>query len=113
MRVIVLERDPLFRRFLHRALTAMGHGAVAAGDGRELLEAAAREKECIVLLDLYAPAGWEMDACARLREVRPDARVVALFGDADGARLAREAGAARKLSKPFDLQELRGALGAF
>jgi CheY-like chemotaxis protein len=60
--VLVIEDEEPLRDLMREALELSGYHVVAAGNGREALDAMARiEHVCLVLLDLLMPImnGWE------------------------------------------------------
>jgi CheY-like chemotaxis protein len=60
--VLVVEDEAPLRELMREALELSGYDVVAAGNGREALDAIERiEHVCLVLLDLLMPVmnGWE------------------------------------------------------
>jgi DNA-binding response OmpR family regulator len=113
MRVLVLSVDPLFRSYLCRALSALGHDAEAEPDGVGLLRAAAARAPDAVLLDLDPPESGVLGVCAVLRRTRPGVRLVAVTDYPESAVAARRSGLDGLLIKPFGLFQLRGVLPSF
>ena len=113
MRVLVVAVDPLFRRYMCRALSALGHVAEAVPDGSELLDAAAVRAPDAVLSDLDPPESRILGACAVLRCARPKVRFIAVTDDPASAAAARHSGLDGVLIKPFGLSQLQGVLSPF
>lgn len=115
MRVLVADRQPLFRRGVADVLAAEPDLAVVGetDHGSEVLDLVARLRADVVLLDLGVPGGG-VEACALLRAARPDVRVVVLTDADDDAALsgAVRAGARGYLLKDTTPEELVGAVRA-
>jgi DNA-binding response OmpR family regulator len=65
--VLVIEDDPDMREIERAALGNAGFDVLLANNGREGLEALARKRPCVILLDLMMPV---MDGLTFLAEVR-------------------------------------------
>lgn len=109
MRVLVADRQPLFRRGVADVLAAE-EDLVLVGetdDGRAVLDLVTDLEADVVLLDLGIPGGG-VDACALLRRSRPGVRVVVVANADDDADLggAVRAGARGYLLKDTTAEEL-------
>lgn len=113
VRILVSASDPLFRRYLCRALGALGHDARAVSDGAELFASASADAPDAVVCDVDPPDGGILGVYAELRRARPGVRLVAVTGDCECATRARGFGLDGVLIKPFSLEQLRGALPPF
>jgi DNA-binding NarL/FixJ family response regulator len=115
VRVLVADRQPLFRRGVADVMAAEHDLAVVGetDDGSAVLDLVDRLRADVVLLDLGVPGGG-VEACARLRATRPDVRVVVLTDADDDAELAGavRAGARGYLLKDTTPEELVGAVRA-
>jgi two-component system NarL family response regulator len=115
VRVLVADRQPLFRRGVADVLAAEPDLTVVGetDHGSEVLDLVARLRADVVLLDLGVPGGG-VEACALLRAARPDVRVVVLTDADDDAALsgAVRAGARGYLLKDTTPEELVGAVRA-
>jgi CheY-like chemotaxis protein len=62
--VLIVEDDADIRSFMQFLLDSSGYNTVAAGNGREALEAMRGKRPCMVLLDLMMPVmdGFEFRA---------------------------------------------------
>ncbi|MEO5960656.1 MAG: response regulator transcription factor [Opitutaceae bacterium] len=107
-KVLIVEDDPAIREALVEAISADGHTAVAAPDGREALRLFAAESFDLVLLDLMLPVVNGYDVCRRIRE--KDRRVPILMLTAKGTEIDKvlglELGADDYVTKPFGVREL-------
>jgi two-component system NarL family response regulator len=115
VRVVVADRQPLFRRGVAEVIAAED-GLVVVGetdDGEAVLALVGTARADVVLLDLSIPGGG-VEACARLRDQRPDVRIVVLAHADDDADLAGavRAGARGYLLKDATPHEMVEALRA-
>src|SRR5438067_384955 len=113
-RILVVEDEPENRLLLGVVLTAEGYDVVEVEDGPAALEAAARDRPDIILLDVMMPG---MNGYAVLERLREDADlreipVIMLTALAQRGNLERavEMGAAGYVTKPFEPAELLQAM---
>ncbi|MFL6631204.1 MAG: ATP-binding protein [Massilia sp.] len=110
LRILVADDNADVAELLRDLLARHGHTVDVVGNGHAALEAAARVKPDVALLDIGMPGLNGHDVARRLR-AQPDTRatrLVALSGwgtDADRARSA-DAGFDCHLTKPVELQAL-------
>jgi two-component system cell cycle sensor histidine kinase/response regulator CckA len=103
--ILVVEDDRLVREVTVRSLRAAGYAVLAASDGREALEIAARERQPLHLLvtDVVMPGEDGRAVANAVRRHHPEARVLYVSGYAEAAIVDRgvlEAGI-EFLPKPF------------
>jgi two-component system cell cycle response regulator DivK len=106
-RILLVEDDPVSRYAMELLLRWEGYDVVLAGNGREGVEAAARERPDIVLMDVRTPELSGLDA-ARLIKASPELRAIPVIAMtaamAPGEQEeAFEAGCDGYLIKPIDL----------
>ncbi len=109
--VLIVDDDPFIRRLIATTLEDVAEfELVEAADGREAVEAAARDRPELVFLDIEMPKLDGLEACRRLRAApdTADATIVILTAAAGDAaeRDAESAGADLFLTKPFSPLEL-------
>ena len=109
--VLIVDDDPFIRKLIATTLEDVaGFELVEAADGREAVEAAARERPELVFLDIEMPGLDGLEACRRLRAAPDTARatiVILTAAPRDTAeRDAETAGADLFLTKPFSPLEL-------
>lgn len=111
--VLIADDEPTVRRFVERFLTSEGYTVYVASSGSEAVELFRRHADTIdlLLLDVNMP-GMSGDAVyERVREDRPDVRVVFMSGFNKELALGRmEADRCAFLQKPFQLRELLALL---
>lgn len=117
LRVLVVEDNRINQRVTARTLERIGHEAVVAESGARALEELGRSRFDVVLMDCQMPG---MDGYETTRRIRWGGRVldasvpiIALTANAMPGDRERclAAGMNVHLAKPFQVDELRGALG--
>ena len=109
--VLIVDDDPFIRKLIATTLEDVaGFELVEASDGREAVEAAARDRPELVFLDIEMPKLNGLEACRMLRAAPGTARativmLTAAAGDT-AEREAETAGADLFLTKPFSPLEL-------
>ncbi|MDQ6675018.1 MAG: response regulator [Chloroflexota bacterium] len=108
--ILIVDDDPAILATVSDALDMEGFRVETATNGAEALEAVDRIKPSVVLLDMRMPVldGWGFMRV--VRERRLNVTVVVMTAAADARRWAREVGAQGVLAKPFELDELLGAV---
>jgi nitrogen-specific signal transduction histidine kinase len=106
-KVLVVEDNDLNRDMFSRYLTEMGHNAVLAANGKEMLPILERERFDLVITDLSMPgiSGWQV--AEQVKKRSPSLPVILVSGWAiqqDDARL-RESGIDFILQKPCTLSD--------
>jgi two-component system, OmpR family, response regulator MprA len=114
VRVLVVDDDQAVRESLRRSLAFNGYEVDLAADGLEALEAIARRRPDVVVLDVMMPRLDGVETSRRLRSAAEDLPVLLLTArDAISDRVAGlDAGADDYLPKPFALEELLARLRA-
>jgi len=112
-RVLVVDDDAALARALAINLRARGYDVTVAGNGRDALEAVARVRPEVVVLDLGLP---DLDGLEVLRGIRGwnEVPVVVLSArsTSDEKVDALDAGADDYVTKPFEMNELMARLRA-
>jgi CheY-like chemotaxis protein len=113
-KLLVVEDDEATRELLHHILTNSGYEVREAEDGRKGLDAVARERPDLIVLDIMLP---EVHGYAVCHQVKSDpatngVKVLMLSAKAFSAdrRQAEEAGADGFLAKPVNPAELLQAV---
>ena len=111
MRVLIIDDDPTFCRYLKEVLTDQGHTTEWVSDGLVGFERCLRRSYDVVICDVKMPLISGTELVAELQRDRPTQHVVLIsaFADEQLAVQARQCGA-RLLSKPFDAAVLEGIL---
>ncbi len=112
--VLLAEDEPAIRTALARVLHAHGYRVLEASNGGEALRLASAEPGPIHLLltDVMMPGLGGKELVQRLRETRPDTRVILMSGYTDDAELRSTLGASQFvfLQKPFAARQVVAAV---
>ena len=109
-RALVVDDEALIRWSIAETLMDQGIEVEQAGTGAAALEAvgASEKRFDFVFLDFRLPDSNDLKLLAQLRKLLPDSPVVLMtaFGTPDVVQGALDLGAARVMSKPFELSEV-------
>lgn len=107
MRILVIDDDAVFSRYLAEVLAHLGHDAEWVTDGLVGFERCLRNDFNLVICDVRMPLILGTELVAELRRDLPDLPIVLIsaFADDQLATQAHERGA-WLLSKPFDASVL-------
>jgi DNA-binding NarL/FixJ family response regulator len=108
--VLVVDNDPLFRACVRELLERAGFDVIEADDGEAALDAAARRKPELVLLDVCLPRASGYEVCRELRDRFGDALGIIFMSGERIDSIDRVSGlllgADDYVVKPFDPDEL-------
>ena len=110
--LLLVDDDEPFLRRLERAMEKRGFQVEAAQSVAEGIAKATARPSAYAVVDLRLEDGNGLDVVERLREKRPDARIVVLtgYGAIATAVAAVKIGATDYLSKPADANDITNAL---
>ena len=116
-RVMVVDDDADMRLSLQLALEMAGYSVHAAANGREALEAQAREPADIVITDIFMPETDGFEIIDSLRMRFPGTKIVVISGAGKIAKreylsTAAIIGVDATVQKPFDVEALIRTLRA-
>ena len=111
--VLVVDDDPLTLRFVRDALAGAGYSPIVTGDHREIPQIIAKEKPCLILLDLVLPGSDGIELMESIPEMA-DLPVIFIsaYGRDETIARALEKGAVDYLVKPFSATELTARIRA-
>lgn len=114
VRILIVDDEPLIRRFLKTALAAQDYRIEEAGDGEAALDFLKRNPVDLVILDLGLPGMDRLEVTRRLREAGNAVPIVILSSrdDEAGKVAALDLGADDYVSKPFGMEELLARIRA-
>ena len=115
-RILLVEDNEMNRDMLSRRLERRGYTVVCALDGQQGLEAAAREKPDLILMDMSLPVmdGWEATRQLKANDETRGIPVIALTAHAmeSDREQAMQAGCDDFDTKPIELPRLLGKINA-
>ena len=111
--VLVVDDDTSILDTVTAILSGEGYEVVSAASGQEALDAVARKRPLVILLDMRMPVmdGWAVARALRGQGI--DVPIVVMTAAESAKRWADEVGADGNLSKPFGLDELLAAVDRF
>jgi signal transduction histidine kinase/ActR/RegA family two-component response regulator len=113
LRIVIAEDNKINQLVQRRLLGHLGYACDVVANGRELVEAMARESYDIVFLDMQMPEMDGLEAARRLKEQQPpDVYLIALTADVTTETRAAclAAGIHEYLSKPLTLDTLAATM---
>jgi len=106
-RILVVDDEPQIRRSLQINLANKNYAVETAASGEEALEAMARRKPDVVIVDLVLPSIDGIELTRRIREQSSIPIIVlSAIGDERKKVEALESGADDYVTKPFGMDEL-------
>jgi CheY-like chemotaxis protein len=115
--ILVVDDNEIVRDFARRTLERRGYRVVAAQGARDAVQAfqPIAESVALVLLDVILPDVDARDAVRRLREVRPDVKLILWSGSDEGEARRRTSGERVDgfIQKPCTAEELASRVTAY
>jgi DNA-binding NtrC family response regulator len=107
--ILIVDDEHNIRLTLSRALEALKVDIDTAASGEEALAKLKEKKFTLILLDLRMPGMTGMEVLRKLRETRPEIRVIIMtaYGTIESAVEAMKLGAVDFIQKPFVPAEIR------
>jgi FixJ family two-component response regulator len=107
--ILIVDDEKNIRLTLSQALETLGAEIDTAAHGEEALTKLKEKEFGLILLDIRMPGMDGMEVLHRVREIRPDIRVIMItaYGTVESAVEAMKLGAVDFLQKPFDPEEIR------
>jgi len=111
-RLLLVDDDAPFRERLALSMTWRGWETSTAGDVDAATRTARQFLPSCILVDLRIGSESGLDLIVKLREIRPEARIVVLtgYGSIATALDAVKSGASDYLTKPADADQIEAAL---
>jgi DNA-binding NtrC family response regulator len=107
-RVLLVDDEALIRWSLTQMLEERGFSITAAASASDALASARSDAFDVVLLDLRLPDSHDLSLLSRIRQLVPGAAVILMtaYSSEEVAQQARDLGAARVVSKPFEMADM-------
>jgi DNA-binding response OmpR family regulator len=107
--ILIVDDEKNICLTLSQALEVLGVETDTALDGEEALVKLGNKEFGLILLDLRMPGMDGMEVLRRVREIRPDIRIIILtaYGSIGSAVEAMKLGAVDFIEKPFSVEEIR------
>jgi CheY-like chemotaxis protein len=112
--VLIVDDDETIREFVAWALIDEGYNVLSAADGAAALEVLEQERPDLILLDMRMPImDGQTFADAYRGRPAPRAPFVILTAARSGWDLSKVQGAAGRLEKPFELDDLLAVVARY
>jgi len=113
--ILIIDDDVEIRSLLRSWLESDGYDVAVAADGAEGLEAQRKKPADIAITDIFMPGKEGMETLQELRREFPETKIIVMSAGGRGRRVdylevARDLGAARSFTKPFEMSELSAAI---
>jgi CheY-like chemotaxis protein len=109
-KILIVDDEPFMLRLIQHHLENAGYEMIKARNGREAIEAAIRERPCLVVMDAMMPNMDGFTALRRLKEEPATREIPVIMLTANPHKFGREeaesCGAAIFLTKPFSPTQL-------
>ncbi len=115
-RILVMEDDMQFRQMLRLTLERGGYEVVEASDGMEGMKLYRQDPTDLIITDIIMPEKEGVETVIELKRDFPDVKIIAISGGSRGLdaqnclSYVEQLGVERVFTKPFDRQELLGAI---
>jgi len=111
-RILVVDDERSYRRYLTRHLAREGHEVRSASSGGEALEIGAERPPDLLILDWMLDDSCNLEVAEALRGVDPELKVILITGfrSERARRDAPDGTIFRIIEKPFDLGDLSSAV---
>jgi DNA-binding response OmpR family regulator len=110
--ILIVDDDPDLRAVLAESLAFAGFRVVTAENGIEGLNAIARERPSLVLLDVHMPLLGGFGLAAELARRGLEIPIIAMTTDGNADLYAQQMGAVASINKPFDINRLLASVQA-
>ena len=110
--ILIVDDQMGIRILLNEVLKKEGYDTYQAANGIQALELANNEKIDLVLLDMKIPGMDGIEILKRLRAFDSEIKVIIMtaYGELDMIQEAKDLGALTHFAKPFDIDDIRGAV---
>lgn len=107
--ILIVDDEKNIRLTLSQSLEVLGVETDTAVNGEDALAKLKQKEFGLILLDIRMPGMDGMEVLRRVREIRPDIRIIMItaYGTIESAVEAMKLGAVDFLQKPFDPEGVR------
>jgi|SRR5215470_1684014 len=113
--ILIIDDDAETRSLLRSWLESDGYDVAVAADGAEGLEVQRKKPADIAITDIFMPGKEGMETLHEFHREFPETKLIVMSGGGRGGRvdyleIARDFGAAKSFTKPFDMSDLSAAI---
>ena len=112
LKILIVDDEEIVRHTVERFLDFLGHDSECAEDGLSGQRALEKGDYDAAIVDLRMPGLNGISLLVWAKEVRPDIKIIIISGHGtdDAVQKIMKAGAFAFLSKPFQLNEIKGLM---
>ena len=115
VRILIIDDEDQPRRMLQQVLTRAGYEVIEARNGNEGLQYFRARPTDLIITDILMPEKEGLETIIDIRREFPAVKIIAISGGGRTGNLnflevAKRLGAQHTLQKPFELQEMLGAV---
>jgi YesN/AraC family two-component response regulator len=114
-KILIIDDDVIVRNTIARILSRADYDLVVAPNGRQGLALFEKEYPELVITDLIMPEKEGVEMIREIREIRPNAKIIAIsgggrLGNTDYLLIAAKLGTCEIIAKPFEPSDLTEAV---
>lgn len=111
-KILIVDDQFGIRILLNEVLQKEGYETYQAANGVQALEIVTKHAPDLVLLDMKIPGMDGIEILKRMKVIDKDIRVIIMtaYGELDMIQEAKDLGAMTHFAKPFDIDDIRGAV---
>ncbi|WP_019243233.1 MULTISPECIES: response regulator [Bacillus] len=111
-KILIVDDQYGIRILLNEVLQKEGYTTFQAANGVQALDIAKNHAPDLVLLDMKIPGMDGIEILKRMKEHDRDIAVIIMtaYGELDMIQQAKDLGAITHFAKPFDIDDIRGAV---
>lgn len=111
-KILIVDDQFGIRILLNEVLSKEGYETFQAANGVQALDIVQKHAPHLVLLDMKIPGMDGIEILKRMKVIDPAIRVIIMtaYGELDMIQEAKDLGALTHFAKPFDIDDIRGAV---
>ncbi len=108
-KILIIDDQLGIRLLLTEVFKKEGYITAQASNGVEALAMLEQDRPDLVLLDMKLPGMDGLEILRRIRKIDSDLKVIMMtaYGELDMIQEAKQLGALKHFTKPFDIDEMR------
>ncbi len=116
-KILVIDDEPVIRILLRQLFEQAGYEVLDACDGKQGVACFKNQNPDLVITDLIMPEEEGLEAIKQIKQLKPDAKIIAISGGGVGSAqiyldLAKRMGAQHTFEKPFDAKQVLATVQA-
>ncbi|OWR26621.1 two-component system response regulator [Saccharibacillus sp. O23] len=114
-KILIVDDQNGIRMLLNEVFGSEGYKTYQAANGKEALNLLQKDRPDLVLLDMKIPGMDGLEILRHIKAFDPSIKVIMMtaYGELDMIKEAKDQGALMHFTKPFDIDEMRLAVGRY